>query len=179
MPGYWVGSDGRGALVYGGGSWQPQAALLKRLAPRPPFPHERRGPANTAGTLGAQSARKRDPCSSATHRSERVVFHLVSPSFTYFHLFSPRGVKISTSHKNTVKPMVFAFSPFFTYVFSPTIFTRFHLPVFWGFRFFAASSCNPLVVVQVCLTNDSRHHFFSASMGSVIVAMSFLYSSAR
>ena len=165
MPGYWVGSDGRGALVCGGGSWQPQAALLKRLAPRPPFPHERRGPANTAGTLGAQSARKRDPCSSATHRSERVVFHRVSPRFTYFHLFSPRGVKIFTSPKNTIKPMVFASPPFFTYVFSPTIVTSFHLPVLGGVRFFAASSCNPLVVVQVCLTNDSRHNLFQRAHG--------------
>ena len=89
----------------------------------------------------------------------------VSPSFTYFHLFSPRGVKIFTSHKNTVKPMGFCVFIFFHL----RIFTHhFHLlspPRFGGFRFFAASSCNPLVVVQVCLTNDSRHNLFQRVHG--------------
>ena len=89
----------------------------------------------------------------------------VSPSFTYVHLFSPRGVKIFTSHKKHSKTNGFCVFTFFTYVFSPTIFTRFHLPVFGGFRFFAASSCNPLVVVQVCLTNDSRHNLFQRVHG--------------
>ena len=166
MPGYWVGSDGRGALVYGGGSWQPQAALLKRLAPRPPFPHERRGPANTAGTLGAQSARKRDPCSSATHRSERIVFHLVSPSFTYFHLFfTSRGEHFHLAQEHSKTNGFWRFHLWFHL----RMFTHHvHLlspPRFGGFGFFAASSCNPLVVVQVCLTNDSRHNLFQRVHG--------------